>query len=160
DALDQTGMNDDEALWSDWLLFLGTMMCPTDLNFFSEGLSAHPQFIEDLIDFDKLQAIDPNKIAIEINAFCIETRELVDFTNYQIDRDKKPICDDGKLIRKRITADHLRAAMSFPFIYPPYRIGRHHYFEGAAFQCLNEITQDELEKIEKFIVIDPLPKEM
>jgi hypothetical protein len=160
DALDQSGMSDKEALWSDWLLFLGAMMCPTDVNFFSEGFCEHPSFIENLIDFDKLQAIDPNDICIEINAFCIEQQKLVDFTNYQVDRQGKPICIEGKMIKKRITPDHLRAAMAFPFIYPPYRLGRYHYFEGAAFQCLNDISQTELERIEKFIVLDALPQKL
>src|SRR3954447_6994776 len=35
-AQNQIGMSNQEALRADWLLFLGAMMSPTDLNFFSQ----------------------------------------------------------------------------------------------------------------------------
>jgi hypothetical protein len=89
-----------------------------------------------LIDFEKLQKLDPNDVEIEINAFCIEDRKLVDFTNYEIDeKTGRPITrTNGELIPKEITIDHLKAALSFPFIHPPYKIGNRHYYEGAAYQ--------------------------
>lgn len=159
-AQNQYGMSDADALRADWLLFLGAMMCPTDLNFFSQGFSDHPHLIESLIDFDRLNVLDPNQVCIEINAFCIEKRELIDFTNYETKPDGTPIripdTPQGKLIKKNIVPEQLRAALAFPFIYPPYKFDGNHYYEGAAFQCLNQIAADEIEKIECYIVLDPM----
>ena len=155
-AQNQIGMSDHDALRADWLLFLGAMMCPTDLNFFSKGFSDHPGFIGDMIDFDQLNALDPNEICIEINAFCIEKRKLVDFTNYETDGNGNAYRPNGQYIKKNIVPEQLRAALAFPFIYPPYKFDGNHYYEGAAFQCLNQIADDELEKIECYIVLDPM----
>jgi NTE family protein len=159
-AMHQSGMCDEEALLSDALLFAGTMMCPTDLSFFSQGMCGHSPFLEELIDFKALQSIDPNDIEIEINAFNIEQKRVVDFTNYELDEDGKPKLRDGKYIAKEITVDHLRAALSYPFLHPPYKIGNMHYFEGAAIQCLNDYFLNEAKLIEWILVLDPLRKNM
>ena len=98
-----------------------------------------------------MQDIDPDEIAIEINAFCIEDHKLVDFTNYKF---------DSKGYREKITLDHLRAALAFPFLHPPYRIGDKHYYEGAAIQCLNDYLPEEAISIEWMLVLDPLRKNM
>ena len=44
--------------------------------------------------------------------------------------------------------------MSFPFIYPPYRIDGKHYFEGAAYQCLPLTKLVEDEGVDKIVLID------
>ena len=141
EATRQSGVNDDEALLSDGLLLAGAMLCPMEVNFSDLGICGHAKFLDDLIDFEALQRIDPNDIEIEINAFCIEEQKLVDFTNYECNADGTPIQDGaGRLIPKAITVDHLRAALAFPFLHAPYKIGNKHYFEGAAIQCLNDYT--------------------
>ena len=159
-AQNQYGMSDAEALRADSLLFLGAMMCPTDVNFFSKGFCDHPHLIDSLIDFEALNALDPNQVCIEINAFCIEKRELIDFTNYETKPDGTPVripdTQQGRLVKKNIVPEQLRAALAFPFIYPPSKFGEYHYYEGAAFQCLNQIASYELDKIECYIVIDPM----
>jgi NTE family protein len=161
EAMRQSKMSDDEALVSDSLLLAGAMMCPTDVNFFSEGICGYAPFLEDLIDFEALHCIDPNDIEIEINAFCIEDHKIVDFTNYQCDPEGNPILDDnGRYIKEKITADHLRAALAFPLLHPPYKIGHKHYYEGAAMQCLNDYKPEEAEAIEWVVVLEPLKKEM
>jgi len=145
DAMDQYGMSDEEAFCSDLLLFAGAMMCPTDLNFYSQGVCGHAPFLDSLVDFKKLGQLDPiNDVEIEINAFCLENRKVTDFSN--------KLC--------RITRDHLRAALSFPFLHAPYEVDGYHYYEGAAMQCLNEIPQSELNNIDRFIVLDPLQPNM
>jgi NTE family protein len=161
-AVRQSGMTDAEALSSDWLLFQGAFMCPTDVNFFSLGFCEHPRFFDDLIDFEKLRKLDPNDVEIEINAFCIEDRKLVDFTNYEIDEktNQARTRNGGELIPKEITIDHLKAALSFPFIHPPYKIGNKHYYEGAAYQCLNDYLPADAAKIEWIVVLDPLRTKM
>jgi predicted acylesterase/phospholipase RssA len=160
EVMHQSGMNDDEVLLSDALLFAGAMMCPTDLNFFSQGICGHAQFLEEFIDFNALQSIDPNEIEIEINAFSVEDHKVVDFTNYERDEDGNPLVRNGKYIAKEITVDHLRAALSYPFLHPPYKIGNRHYFEGAAIQCLNDYFFNDARDIAWILVLDPLRKNM
>ncbi len=130
-------MTDREKLWADWVLFLGAAMCPTDLNFFSKGICEHPRFIEEFIDFDKVRNIRTTQV--EINAFDIKEHKIHDFKNRDLARWPK---------------DALRAALSFPFIYPPYELDGHYYYEGAAFQTLN--TLESIEKIQRFIILNPL----
>jgi predicted acylesterase/phospholipase RssA len=130
-------MTDREKLWADWLLFLGAAMCPTDLNFFSKGICAHPRFIEEFIDFQKVRNIRTTEV--EINAFDIKEHKIHDFKNRDLARWPK---------------ETLRAALSFPFIYPPSELNGHQYYEGAAFQTLNKL--ESIEQIERFIILNPL----
>jgi NTE family protein len=129
-------MSDEERLWADWLLFLGAAMCPTDLNFFSKGICEHPKFIEEFIDLKKVRNI---RTKIEINAFDIKRHEIHDFKNRDLARRPK---------------DTLRAALSFPFIYPPHELGGRVYYEGAAFQTLNKLNS--IKEIDRFIILNPL----
>jgi len=144
-AVDQHNMNNKEKFWADWLLFLGAMMCPTDLNFFSKGFCEHPRLIEDLIDFPRLRNVKLRgvPIEIEINAFDIAAHKIVDFKNR-----------NSRNQPKEITANELRAALSFPFIYPPHEFNGRRYYEGAAFETLNAPT--DIDKIDTFIVLNPL----
>jgi hypothetical protein len=75
DAAHQHGKSHMEKLQGDLLLFLGAMLCPTDLTPASLGLCGHPKFIDSLIDFDRLPHIDED---IEINAFRLRDRRVVD----------------------------------------------------------------------------------
>jgi NTE family protein len=54
-----------------------------------------------------------------MNAYCIETGITEQFTH------------------KQITVEHFRAALAFPFIYPPAEVGAKHYYEGSAVDPLN-----------------------
>jgi hypothetical protein len=129
-------MSDEEKLWADWLLFLGAAMCPTDLSFFSKGICEHPKFIEEFIDLEKVRNL---RTKIEINAFDIKRHEIHDFKNRDLARRPK---------------DTLRAALSFPFIYPPHELGGRVYYEGAAFQTLNKLNS--IKEIDRFIILNPL----
>lgn len=51
--------------------------------------------------------------------------------------------------KTEITADHYRAALAYPFIYPPYRIENKLYVEGAALEPLNFGEDDESTDLEK-----------
>jgi NTE family protein len=134
EAAHQLGKNRMEKLRGDFILMLGAMMCPSDLSPGATGLSEHPAFIDSLIDFERLPKIRQN---IELNAFRLRDRKVVDFT------------------KKEITPDHLRAALSFPFIYPPYKIGDEYYYEGAAFQCINP-SRVPAKEIDYFVVLQPM----
>ena len=133
DALHQFGKNQTEKLVSDWILFMGAMMCPSDVNYFSSGLCAHVPFIEQVVDFENLKNIGPDCM---VSTYCIEDEAIVSFR------------------KKEITTDHFRASMSFPFLYPPYRIGNKHYLEGAAYQCLPLARLVSEEEIDNIVLID------
>jgi NTE family protein len=132
----QLGMSNAQALFSDWLQLTAAMMCPIDLNYFSTGLCAHAPFIQEVVDFD---ALKNSAVDCHLHAFCIEDRELVTFLKHQVD------------------VHRFRAGLSFPFIYPPYRIDGKHYFEGAAYQALalKGLVQAQ-DDVDKIILMDVL----
>jgi predicted acylesterase/phospholipase RssA len=109
--------NDWIRLYNDWIDLWFMTMTPTDLNYFSTGLFANSPFIEELIDFRKLR--DDFKGQFYMSAYNL--------TDNQMDTFEK--C--------KITADHYRAALAYPFIYPPHRVDNKLYVEGAALEPLN-----------------------
>lgn len=117
DAEHQYGMSPAEKLESDLLLLAGSIMTPTDMNFFDQGVCAHIPFIEDVVDFKKLNQLPGPRCFL--NAYRIDTKEVVEFQGPEID------------IR------HFRAAFSFPYIYAPYEVDGCFYYEAAAFTGLN-----------------------
>jgi NTE family protein len=140
-AMHQFGMTDEQKLAADWLLFQGAMMCPSDINYFTTGVCAHVPFIEDVVDFEKLKTVDPD---YALNAYCIEDGCIAEF--------RKPYLD----------VHHFRAALSFPYIYPPYRIDGKTYYEGAAMDSLNLMgamnnaeTNTSIDKVVVFDIVTP-----
>jgi NTE family protein len=142
-AMNQYWMSPAEKLDADWLLFRGAMMSPTDVEFFSTGICANVPFIENVVDFEKLKTV---REACYINAYCIEDKGPVEFE------------------KKDIDVRHFRAALSFPFVYPPYRIENKHYYEGAAFDCLNLIKffskKSMAGDIEQVVVCDVMTRDL
>jgi NTE family protein len=119
DAENQYGMSPAEKFEADLLLLAGSMMTPSDLNFFDQGICAHVPFIEDIVDFERLRQLgSPRRF---LNAYRIDTQEVVEFEGPEID------------------VRHFRAAFSFPFLYAPYEIDGGIYYEGAEFTGLNLI---------------------
>ena len=133
DAMRQHGKSRAEKLLSDWILLIGAMVCPSDVSYFSAGLCAHVPFIEHLVDFEKLKSIAPDCL---VSAYCIEDMRVASFR------------------KAEITIDHFRASMSFPFIYPPYRIGTKSYLEGAAYQCLPLARLVSEQDVDNIVLID------
>jgi NTE family protein len=146
-ALRQYGMTPTEQLYSDTLLLEGALMCPTDVNYFSQGFCAHPRMIEALIDFERLREM--KHPYIEVNAFRIDGPH-----------EGRGPCD---FKAKEIGPDELRAALSFPFIYPPYEIKGLHYYEGAAFQVINPFDLKNaglsFSEIDRFILLNPMRRD-
>jgi len=141
-AMNQFGMTPAEKLDSDLLLFQGAMMAPSDVDFFSSGVCAHMPFIENVVDFEKLKTVSAECF---LNAYCIEDMATVEFEKPQID------------------LHHFRAALSFPYIYPPYRIGNKHYYEGAAVNCLNLVSltaNATANPVEQVVILDILRDEL
>lgn len=119
-------------LFSDWLGLLGASACPSNLDADSLGLCAHPPFLDHLIDFSRLPAL---REAFYINA-------------WNISRGKMAIW--GKDV---ISDQHCKAALAFPFLYPPYALDGDLYYEGAIRDCLNYQALLEAEPDVKTIVI-------
>jgi NTE family protein len=144
--LHQYGMNNGQKFYSDWLQLQAAIACPTGFNYYSKGICAHAPFIDDLVDFSRIREAEPD---IRLNAYCIEEKRVVEFRKHEID------------------IHHFRAALSFPFIYPPYRIRGKHYYEGAAYQTLNlmgedgeEVASDDWAGVDSVVVFDVLSTEL
>ncbi|BCL76570.1 hypothetical protein JHS3_23060 [Jeongeupia sp. HS-3] len=103
-------------LWSDWQQLLWATATPSDLSADSLGLCAHVPFIEDVVDFDAMRSFDK---PVYLNAYNVDTHEMAQWRGQDID------------------VRHFRAALSFPFLYPPMEIDGQHYIEGAALDTLN-----------------------
>jgi len=139
---EQHGDTAVEKLFSDWVRLLFASASPSDLNPNSLGLCANAPFFDEAVDFDALRAIEPS---FYINAYCIDDRRMENFAKHEI------------------TADHCRAALSLPFLYPPFPLtdpasGRQkHYYEGAAHDCLNyKALLDHEPDVDRIVVFDVL----
>lgn len=113
--------------------------CPSDLNAGSLGLCAHVPFAEEVIDFERIASMTPE---FYVNAFDLRQRKMRNF---------------GK---NELGVEHLQAALSFPFLYPPTEIPGEKgglFIEGAAIDCLN--FQGLLERapdLEEIVIFDIL----
>jgi predicted acylesterase/phospholipase RssA len=101
---------------SDWIKLMFATLSPSDLSPSSLGLCAHLPFAEQVIDFDAVPHLEPD---FYINAYNTTTEQMRIF---------------GK---QEVTPEHLKAAFSFPFIYPPYPLEDGDYIEGAAIDTIN-----------------------
>jgi predicted acylesterase/phospholipase RssA len=113
---DSLSGNPATALWSDWAHLMLATMSPTDLTPQSLGLCAHLPFVEQVVDFGAVAAMQPE---FYINAYNLTRGHMTTW---------------GK---RDITPTHVRAALSFPFIYPPTEIDGDDYIEGAALDSIN-----------------------
>ncbi|GAA5784058.1 patatin-like phospholipase family protein [Chitiniphilus shinanonensis] len=107
--------------WADWVRLMWAVATPTDLTLRSLGLCAHVPFIEEVVDFSRLAE---STTPIYLNAYNLNRHEMVQWRGGEI------------------TVERFRAALSFPFLYPPTVLpgadGKpEHYIEGAALDTLN-----------------------
>lgn len=131
-----------EKLFADWVGLFFASLCPSDLTGRSLGLCANVPFLEETIDFAALKNAAP---AFYINAYNITDRRMENFD------------------KARISAEHCRAALAFPFLYPPYPLRdaqsgeEKFYYEGAAHDCLNYKALLENEPdVTRIVVFDVL----
>lgn len=103
-------------LYSDWTQLMLASLSPSDLTSASLGLCAHVPWVEQVVDFAAVKGVDPE---LYINAFNITKGQMHIW---------------GK---DKVSVDHFRAALSFPFIYPPTQLDGNEYIEGAAIDTLN-----------------------
>ncbi len=139
---EQHGNSAIEKLFTDWIRLMFASGCPTDLGPKSLGLCASVPFLEQSVDFDTLRA---SQTAFYVNAYNITERRMQIFA------------------KDEITPDHCRAALAFPFLYPPHPVtdaktGKEClYYEGAAHDCLNYKALVEHEpEVTRIVVFDVL----
>jgi predicted acylesterase/phospholipase RssA len=128
--------NTVQQFLNDWFALIYSTLAPTDVTYFSKGLSSNVPFIEDVIDFDNLSRVRPG---FYINAYNINKQKMMSFS------------------KEEITGDHFRASCAFPFIYPPYQLDGDYYYEGAAVDCLNYkslLEHDTNNEIDRIVVFD------
>ena len=101
----------DRRLFEDWVDLVFTALAPSTLTPWSAGLCDLAPYLEDFVDFEALKKY---KGQFYLNAFNLTTQCEERFTRDQID------------------ATHVRAAIAYPFIYPPGRIRGALYSEGAS----------------------------
>ncbi len=109
----QFGPDDpDRRLFEDWVDLVFTALAPSSLAPWSTGLCEIAPYLEDLVDFEFLKK--NYKGRFYLNAFNLSTPKEERFKRHQID------------------APHVRAALAYPFIYPPGKIRHDLYSEGAS----------------------------
>jgi predicted acylesterase/phospholipase RssA len=111
----QAAKSPTERLFADWMGLFSATFSPSDLGMSSLGLCAPAPWIDHVVDFDKL---DDYSGEFYINAYNVTDHEMEIFS------------------KKDITPEHFRAALAFPFIYPPYQLNGKYYIEGSAIDTL------------------------
>ncbi len=109
-------MAEASGAWTDWMNLMVSAMSPSDLSSKSLGLCAHHPFLEQAIDFNAIGSMKPE---FYINAYNMTKGEMTIWS------------------KEEIAQIHVRAALSFPFLYPPTEINGEDYIEGAALDTLN-----------------------
>lgn len=129
-------------LFGDWLKLMVAGTCPTDLGPKSLGLCASVPFLEATVDFEALAA---SSTGFYVNAYNITRRRMQSFA------------------KRDITPDHVRAALAYPFLYPPHPAfdpeskSECLYYEGAAHDCLNyKALVDNEPEVTRIVVFDVL----
>ncbi|CDG85936.1 patatin-like phospholipase family protein [Janthinobacterium agaricidamnosum] len=104
------------GVWADWTQLMMSSLSPSDLSMNSLGLCAHLPQLEQSVDFSAVPSMRP---AFYINAYNLTQQRMQIWGKHEI------------------KAVHVRAALSFPFLYAPTEIGGDDYIEGAALDTLN-----------------------
>ena len=125
--------DDAQRLFNDWTALMLAAFCPSALGPFSPGLCQPAPFVGEVVDFPELKKF---KGEFYLSAYCIETRRMEIFP------------------KDEINCEHFQAALAFPFIYEPFKLGGKTYLEGAAMDSLNfkglyEHRKEERGKSEK-----------
>lgn len=108
--------NPSSRLLADWWQLLLACATPSSLGPKDLGLCAPVPFIEDIVDFAALRDL---KADFYVNAFNVTQQMMAIWSKH------------------RLTAEHFRAALAYPLIYPPYRVDGEDYIEGATIDTLN-----------------------
>jgi NTE family protein len=116
ESLAKLGVGQMGRLAQDFWALQFAAWCPSDLTSDSLGMCAAAPWIEHAVDFERLQSFRPE---FYLNAYCIEDEAMRIFAKHEI------------------TADHFRAGLAFPLIYPPFELEGKTYIEGSAVDTMN-----------------------
>lgn len=97
-------------LYNDWIDFWFSAWTPSAVTYASQGLCEPLPFLEEMVDFTALQHFPGD---FYLNAYNINRHEMKNFS------------------KEILTAQHFRAALAAPFIYPPVEVDGELYYEGA-----------------------------
>lgn len=135
--------DDQRRVYNDLVELWFSAMTPTTLSPKSKGLAAPLPFLEDLVDFDTLKALgSAKKIHLCVNAYNM-TKDAKRDKGVKVNRKDRNLEVMEIFDENQIDGDHIRAAFSMPFIYPPARLGDFYYSEGADHQPINFHTLTE-----------------
>ena len=116
-----------KRLYNDWIDLASAAITPLLTTPGSKGLCAPFPLVEELVDFERLNAW---RGKLYIPAYNLSekdpSKKIRQFTNRPV-RDEKPI-----------TADAVRASLAAPFFYPPVEIDGELYIEAAFKEPFNE----------------------
>jgi NTE family protein len=126
--------------FGDWATLMLARFCPSDLSATSLGMCQPAPFIEQVVDFSKLQEFDGD---FYMSAYCIDTDRMVTFE------------------KEEIRLEHFHAALAFPLIYAPFKMDGNTYIEGAAkdtlnFKSLLEKRKGHAKVIDTIVILDVL----
>ena len=105
-----------QRLFSDIASLVTSTLCPTDLNYFSQGLCQPPPWIDLVVDFDRVRDFPGH---FYLSAYSLDRKSTAVFRKHEIN------------------SEHFKAALAMPFIYSPYTIGGETFIEGSAVDTLN-----------------------
>ncbi len=149
-------------LYNDWIDFWFSALTPPTIGPTSAGLCSHLPFLEAMVDFDRVnKQLSPSgfdftipvmvslnpPIAVYlnygwfyVNAYNLDTKSLQQFSNAMTaprgSGQPGPV-EPPKGFAGPLTPAAIRAALSFPFIYPPHPVNGALYCEGADVDPLN-----------------------
>ena len=129
--------------FNDVIDFWAAALTPPRIGPTNRGLCAHLPFLGDMVDFDLANRDKPpsgQDLSVKVwrtfdppsyielklgwfyvNAYNLDRKGIEQFSNEEQD----------------LCAEHIRAALSFPLVYPPEKVGNYRYCEGADVDPLN-----------------------
>lgn len=110
------GDESSQRFIDDMAAFWVSMFCPTDLSSKSLGLCQPAPFVDEVVDFGKLNDYDGE---FYLSAYCMDDGQMEMFH------------------KNEINLEHFQAALAFPLIYSPFKLNDKTYIEGAAVDTLN-----------------------
>jgi hypothetical protein len=126
----------ERRIYNDLVDLWFSAITPSTLTPKSKGLAAPLPFLEDLVCFKTLKNPAKFKGHLCVNAYNMTADANLD-NKTRRDREKRNAAVMEIFDQTVIDGDHIRAAFSMPFIYPPARIGDSFYSEGADHQPIN-----------------------
>jgi len=150
-------------LYNDLVEFWFSALTPPSFDRASPGLCSHLPFLEAMVDFDRVnQQLSPSGFDFTIpvvlpteppttaylnygwfyvNAYNLDTKGIQQFSNAMSaippDRDQTDPLVPPATYAGSLTPAAIRAALSFPFVYPPTEVDGALYCEGAQVDPLN-----------------------